>query len=118
MPQTNPIDQELRRRIGDDIAVGHGRNEIARRYRVSPGLVSKIAGERKLWFAKCTQTAPAVQARQIDAWAARIDREAELEAKLDQLARPYNHDGTPTRQHKKLTYALYNLNRHNNGRYR
>lgn len=45
MPKNQPLNAELRVRIGDDISVGFGRNELAKRYGVSPGLVSKITRE-------------------------------------------------------------------------
>ncbi|MHA6695631.1 hypothetical protein [Homoserinimonas sp. A520] len=75
MPKTEPISPELRQRIGDGIAVGHGsRNETAKRYGVSPGLVSKIARERGLGFRNAWMVGDAVHARQIDHWTARSQR--------------------------------------------
>jgi hypothetical protein len=53
MPKPLPLPRELRERIGDDISVGFGHNEIARRHGASAGVVSKIARERGLWFEKC-----------------------------------------------------------------
>jgi len=78
MPKTQPISPELRQRIGDDIAVGGGRNEIARRYDVSPGLVSKIARERLLEFPAVRMTAQATECRRIDQAAWRLNREQQL----------------------------------------
>ena len=118
MPKTQPISPELRQRIGDDISVGFGRNEIAKRYFVSPGLVSKIARERGLGFRNAWMVGDAVHARQIDLWAARVQREGEL---LDQyMALPTTIDraGKRTRAEKRLSYALYNVNRHHNGTFK
>lgn len=113
MPKPTPLPPQLRQQIGDDIAVGAGgRNELARRYGVSPGLVSKIARERGLWFENCTMTADATHAQQIDQWAKRADREDELLHKYLAL------DNTDTRKARKLSYALYNVSRHHNGQYR
>jgi hypothetical protein len=112
MPKSQAIDAELRRRIGDGIGMGLGRNELARRHGVSPGLVSKIARERGLWFENCTMTATATQAQQIDQWAKRADREDELLHKYLAL------DNTDSRKARKLSYALYNVSRHHNGQYR
>lgn len=78
MPKTQPISPELRQRIGDEIAVGAGRNEIARRYNVSPGLVSRIARERGQEFAAARMTAQATECRRIDQVAWRLDREQQL----------------------------------------
>jgi hypothetical protein len=78
MPKTTPVSTELRRRINCEIEMGFGRNELARRHDVSPGLVSKIARESGLFFEKSVNTAPATRAHQIDMWAARVDRENEI----------------------------------------
>ena len=99
------------------IAAGLGRNEVVRRRQVSTGMVSKIARERGLWFERCTQVATASAARQIDMWAARVDREAELEARLDKLEVKQMFHDQPSRKRNRLSYALYNLERHHNGRY-
>lgn len=115
MPKTQPINPELRQRIGDDIAVGFGRNEIARRYKVSPALVSKIARERHLGFRNTWMVDTAVHARQVDLWAQREDRIAAI---LDEiLSLPKRADGEPTRRYRKLSYQLYNAMRHHNGQY-
>lgn len=116
MPKTQPIAPELRERIGDDIAVGFGRNEIARRYKVSPGLVSKIARERGLGFRNTWMVDTAIHARQVDLWAQREDRK---EAILDEIFSldTMRQDGTPTRRYRKLSYQLYNTMRHHNGHY-
>jgi hypothetical protein len=116
MPKTAPIHPELRERIGDDIAVGFGRNEIARRYKVSPGLVSKIARERHLSFRNTWMVDTAIHARQVDLWAKREDRQNAI---LDEIlsTTTSRQDGTPTRRYRKLSYQLYNTLRHHNGYY-
>jgi len=118
MPRTVPISSVLRERIGDDIAVGHGRNEIARRYDVSPGLVSKIARERGLGFRNTWMVDVAVPARQIDLYAKRIERMDELLDEYLALPKTVRPDGKRTRREKRLSYAIYNLERHHNGTYR
>ncbi|WP_309617704.1 hypothetical protein [Salinibacterium sp.] len=118
MPRTVPIDPKLREQIGDDIAVGFGRNDIARRHSVSPGLVSKIARERGLGFRNAWMAGDAVKARQIDLWAARAEREDELLNQYLALPTTTNRNGRPTREEQRLSYALYNVNRHHNGTYR
>ena len=85
---------------------------MARRHGVSPGLVSKIARERGLFFEKSVNTAVATQAHQIDMWAARAEREDEILQKYLALPTTQRPDGTPTRKEKRLFYALYNVNRH------
>jgi hypothetical protein len=117
MPKPIPVPQDLRRRIGDEIAVGFGRNEIARRYGVSPGLVSKIARERGLAVRNAWMVGDAVHARQIDLWAARSQRKNELLDAYMALTTTMKPDGTPTRAEKRLSYALYNVDRHHNGTY-
>lgn len=115
----------LRQQIGDDIAVGFGRNEIARRHGVSPGLVSKIARERGLGFRNTWMVDTAVQARQVDLFKQRADKAEALWQEQLQLigsrvaadplkARP----ARTTRREKKLSYAIYNLDRHHNGTYK
>ncbi|GAA3736310.1 hypothetical protein GCM10022239_10250 [Leifsonia bigeumensis] len=118
MPRTMPISQELRQRIGDDIFVGFGRNEIARRYKVSPGLVSKVARERGLSFKNTWKVGTAVRAPQIDQWVARVERQDELMEQYFHLPNPMRPNGEPSRAEKRLSYALYNVNRHHNGTYR
>ncbi len=105
----------LRQQIGDEIAVGFGRNEIARRHGVSPGLVSKIARERGLGFRETPRVSAAAHARQIRAWEAREDRLDELIAQY--VATPLRRDGRPTKMQRRLSYAIYNATRHHNGTY-
>jgi hypothetical protein len=117
MPKPEPISPRLRQEIADEIISGAGRNELARRYGVSPGLVSKVARERGLWFDRCVNTATATHARQVDQWSVRVDREAELFDEHLALERMHRPDGKETRKAKRLSYALYNINRHHNGTY-
>ena len=117
MPKTQPISPDLRQRIGDDIAVGFGRNEIARRYNVSPALVSKIARERRLGFRNTWMVDTAVHARQVDLWAQREDRIAAILDEILSLPTTARADGEPTRRYRKLSYQLYNAMRHHNGQY-
>lgn len=117
------IPDQLRNTIGDEIAVGFGRNDIARRHGVSPGLVSKIARERGLGFRNTWMVDTAVQARQIDLFKQRMDKAEALERELEQTitaranGNPANAHKT-TKREKKLSYAIYNLDRHHNGVYR
>jgi hypothetical protein len=78
MPKTQPISPELRQRIGDEIAVGGGRNEFSRRCNVSPGLVSKVARELRLKFPAARTTTQATECRRIDMAAWRLAREQQL----------------------------------------
>jgi hypothetical protein len=121
MPTTTPLAPELRQQIGDDIAAGFGRNEIARKYGVSPGVVTKICRERHLYFANDWMVGTAAHARQVDLFARRDARIAELEAQLEDLilsGKASRANGKDTRAYKRLTYALYNAKRHHNGSYR
>lgn len=111
MPDRFP--QSQRDAIAADIRLGLGRNAIARLHGVSTGLVSKIARENKLFFEQCVQTAQATECRSIDAWGPRVEREDKLFREylaLEQLHR--TRDGKDTREHRRLSYALYNVNRH------
>jgi hypothetical protein len=117
MPKTTPTPPDLRKQIGDEIAVGFGRNDIAKRQSVSPGLVSKFARERGLGFRNAWMVGDAVKARQIDLWAARSHREEELLSEYMALPTAITASGRPTRQERRLTFALYNIGRHHNGIY-
>ncbi|TFC20067.1 hypothetical protein E3O19_01465 [Cryobacterium algoritolerans] len=118
MPTTTPLSPEVRVSIGDHIAMKWGRNEIARHFNVSPGVVSKIARERGLGFENTLMTADATRCHQIDMWAQRVDREQELFERYAALPGTSKADGTPTKREKRLSYALYNVTRHHNGVYR
>jgi hypothetical protein len=118
MPKPIPLDPDLRRRIGDDIAMRvAGRNELARRYGVSPGLVSKIARERGLYFEGDWQTTTATECRRADAEAWRLEREHEiLTAMMSREPTLRYRDGRETRasrrEGRRLDRALYDLRRH------
>lgn len=117
------IPDQLRNEIGDEIAVGFGRNDIARRHGVSPGLVSKIARERGLCFRNAWMVDTAAHARQIDLWKLRVEKAEELEREHFAIikARTAGHpekEPKTTRREKKITYAIYDLDRHHNGVYK
>lgn len=117
------IPDQLRNQIGDEIAVGFGRNDIARRHGVSPGLVSKIARERGLGFRNAWMVDTAVHARQIDLWKQRVEKAEELDrdhfAIIKSLASRNPEKAHKTsRREKKITYAIYDLDRHHNGVYK
>ena len=112
MPKPTPIAQEIRRQVASLISMGRGRNELARQFGISAGVVSKIASEHRLFFAKTGAAVIATQARQIDQWAARVEREEELMQQLFALPKTQRPNGLPTRTFRRLDYALYNVNRH------
>jgi transposase-like protein len=118
MPKPTPIPAETRRRIASRISMGAGRNEIAREFGVSTGVVSKIARENRLFFENTGAASVATQARQIDQWAVRVDREDELLRAYLALTRLQRPNGDMTREEKRISYALYNINRHHKGQYR
>lgn len=51
-------------------------------------------------------------------WAKRVERREELEARLDKVEAQEMMRDQPSPKYKRLTYALYNLERHHNGSYR
>lgn len=118
MPKPVPLDPDLRRSIGDDIAMRVAcRNELARRYGVSPGVVSKVARERGLYFEGDWQTTTATEAHRADAELARLDREEAIWAAIMNRQPTYRYrDGRETRASRKegrrLNRALYDLRRH------
>ncbi|TFC03642.1 hypothetical protein [Cryobacterium mannosilyticum] len=118
MPKPTPIPTETRRRIAGRISMGAGRNELAREFGISTGVVSKIAREYGVYFENLGAAAVATQARQIDQWAVRVDREDELLRAYLALPLTQRPDGSMTRQEKRLSYAIYNVNRHHKGQYR
>ena len=82
---------------------GSGRNELARMYGLSAGVISKIAREHHLLFSKSGVTIPATHARMIDQWAARTDRENDLLNEYLGLTTTMRPDGSPTRQERRLS---------------
>lgn len=78
--------------------------------------MSKIARENGLLFADY-KTATATAARQIDQFAIRVERVNEIFNEHFALETTTKSDGTPTRKERRLRYALYNADRHHNGRY-
>lgn len=115
MPKPTPLSSEQRNAIADDIRAGMGRNAIARKHGVSAGSVTSIARQENLFFDRCVQTATASHARQIDQWKERVDRADELLSVI--LNAPRRQNGTETRAERRASYALYDLDRHHNGRY-
>jgi hypothetical protein len=113
---TTPIPPEKRAAMVPDMRLTFlnlGRNEIARRHGVSPGIVSKIAREEHHYFERATQTAEATAARRADCEVRRSERENQLLD--DYLALPATtrlRDGRETRAARLLSYQLYDLHRH------
>jgi hypothetical protein len=118
MPRPLPIPHSTRDGVAEAIRAGQGRNELAREFGISRGAVSKIARENGLGFSAGWRTAAASQARQIDLWAARVERTGKLEQELLKLSSTQRRDGTPTKAWDRLSYALYDVDRHHNGTYR
>ncbi|WP_448002562.1 hypothetical protein [Agromyces bauzanensis] len=117
MPKPLPLARTTREAVAHAIRAGEGRNAIARTFGISPGSVTNIARERGLWFERCTQTATASRARQIDQWAERVDRVDHLMRKILALPTTMRHDGTATRAIRRLDSQLRDANRHHNGRH-
>ncbi|MFF2387826.1 hypothetical protein [Agromyces sp. NPDC058104] len=118
MPKRPPLPRTTRDAVADAIRAGRGRNEIARAFGISTGSVSNIARDSGLWFERSSVTAEASHARQVDMWAARVEREARLLDEYMALTNTMRPDGRPTRAEKRLSYALYNVRRHHDGTYR
>lgn len=108
-----PLPRNQREAIAQDIRAGMGRNAVARKHGVSAGTVTKIARTKGLFFERCTQTAVASRARSIDCAAARVDREEALLQQYLALPRTFRlRDGRETRAARRLSYKLYDINRH------
>jgi len=73
MPKPTPVPLETRRKIAMLIECGEGRNELAREFGISAGII-----EHHLFFAKTGVAVAATQARLVDQWTARIEKEEEL----------------------------------------
>lgn len=108
-----PLPAEQRQAISDDIRAGLGCNATARKHHVSPSTVSGIARDEHLSFGEDWKTVAAVSALVADAGAARAEREALLIQELLTLAQAVRaRDGRETKAHRRLSYRLYDLNRH------
>ncbi|GAA1768359.1 hypothetical protein [Agromyces humatus] len=118
MPKPLPLPRSTREAVAADIRAGKGRNAIAREHGISPGSVTNIARDYGLWFDRSTQTAIATHARQVDLWAARVTKEDKLLNQYLALTTTMTRSGRPTKAEKRLSYALYNVNRHHNGTFR
>lgn len=109
-----PLAAERRAAIAEDIRAGElGRNAIARKHHVAAGTVTNIARDEDLWFPNDWRTTTGSEAHRADRAMQRIQREAEL---LDELlALPQTsrqRDGRETKAHRRLSYKLYDLQRH------
>lgn len=108
-----PLSRERREAIADDIRAGIGCNQTARNHHVAPSTVSGIAREHGLHFDDEWMTTTAVTCRRNYAELDRMEREDDLIEEL--LALPQTsraRDGRETKAHRRLTYALYDVNRH------
>lgn len=113
-----PLSPQLRQDVADDIRAGElSRNAIARKHHISAGSVTNIARAEGLWFENDWMTAVGTEAHRVDCEIARLEREGAL---LDQyMALTVTNrlrDGQETRAAKKLSYALYNIDRHHSRR--
>lgn len=114
-----PLSPERRAAIVDDIRAGNGCNATARKHSVSPSTVSNIARDNELHFDNDWITTTAAACRRIYAEAARLEREEQLIGEF--LALPQTtrqRDGRETKAHRRMSYALYNLNRHHDRQWR
>jgi hypothetical protein len=120
MPKQIPIPLETRRRIAGHLAITGKRNATARHFGVSTGVVTKIAREFAIYLSGAEHTHTATHARQIDLWAARIAKLEKLEAEFNeaQMNRAMSGSPLPSTKERRISYALYNTDRHHNGQYR
>jgi len=81
-------------------------------------MVTKIAREFGIYFPGAEMTDAATAARQIDHAAARLMKAEQIEAALNrvELKRALTGRDTPTVKEKRLSYALYNVDRHHDRR--
>lgn len=107
-----PLPLERRQAIAEDIRAGIGRNAIARKHQVSPSTVTGIARDEQLHFPDDWMTTRASLSRQHHAADARAQREARLIQDLLVTQGTRTRDGRETKAHRRITYALYDNNRH------
>lgn len=108
-----PLSREIRSLIASSIRFGIGRNKIARTLGISAGFVTKVAREEGLHFSNDWMTTTATEAHQVDCELARLERQEELLGEYMALPQTSRlRDGKETRRSKKLSYALYDLDRH------
>lgn len=108
-----PLSPIIRRTVADDIRAGLGRNVIARKHHISPGSVTNIARAEGLWFENDWMTTVGSDAHRSDCEHARLKREAELTNELLSLPQTSRQrDGRETKAHRRLSYKLYDLQRH------
>lgn len=113
-----PLARETREAIAEDIRAGLGCNAIARKHHVSPSTVSNIARARELSFDNDWMTMSAASNRSYHAAAAREERKAGLIADLLATQSTRARDDRETKAHRRIGYALYDLNRHHDRQYR
>lgn len=93
MAKGTPIGEEERVEIVEAIRSGKARNDIARDFERSPGVVSKIALAEGLSFERAAETATAAEARKADLAQRRSDLRNrfmdEANGFLDQLHEPH-----------------------------
>lgn len=107
-----PLDPMVRAAIVWDMRAGAGCNQIALQRGVSPGTVSKIARQEGHFFKRAVHTATAARAHQIDCAAARLEKEIELTRQYLTSPGTRRRDGRETKASRRLSYQLYNLDRH------
>ena len=119
MPKPIPLSQQTRDAVEADVAAGIGCNAIARAHGISPSSVSTIAHQAGLWFQNDHMTTLAAENRRWQATRARLAREGELVEELPQLPDTSRaRDGRETKAYRRLSYALYNVNRHHDRHHR
>lgn len=109
-----PLATAVRQAIIEDIGVRRlGRNEIARKHSVSPGVVTKIARAEHLYFENDWKTQVGSAAHRLDCELKRVQRENELLDDIMELpVTSLQRDGRETKAYRRLSYKLYDLQRH------
>lgn len=114
-----PLSRERRHAIAEDIRAGVGCNETARKHGVSPSTVSGIARDEELYFENDWMTLTAVRCQQAYAESARIDRYDRIFREFMALPQTERaRDGRETKAYRRVSYALYDVNRHHDRQYR
>lgn len=109
---------ERRAAIADDIRAGEGCNAIARKHHVSPSTVSGIARANELYFEDDWMTRAAASSRPYYAELARFEREDALINELLSVQTARARDGRETKAYRRISYALYDLQRHHDRQHR
>lgn len=115
-----PLAAEVRAAIADDIRAGElGCRAIARKHQVAASTVSTIARHEGLAFDNDWMTTTATDCRRYYAEIERGKREDALIEELLSLPQTSRaRDGRETRAYRRISYALYNLRRHQGRQYR